>query len=485
LIPFFLIPHFLLGLIANLTMTAYPMLSTSVPPRLSHASHGIAVAMVAALTLLSLPTQAQLRTSPSLNLPRATPDNTQRSADFIVAIVNSEPITNFQVRNRLLQVEQQLSAQGGALPSRQELAAQVLERLIAERTQIQLARDSGIRVDAAAVDAAIDNIARQNQLSIAQLRQRLRDDGIDFANFRNNISEQLLLQRVRERELEPRVRVSDVELDQFIREQRESPSATDIELNIAQILIAVPENATEAQITPLSAKAQRAFERARSGEDFAAIAREMSDAQNRANGGQLGLRPLDRIPTLFVETTQNLTVGQVAQPVRSGAGFHVLKLLDKKQAGFNNLSVLQTRARHILLRTGPQLTESTARERLVLLRQRIVGGLDFAAAARENSQDGSAREGGDLGWATSGQFVPEFEEVMNALATNQVSDPVTTRFGVHLIQVQERRERKLSEREQREAARGALRERKLDEAFITWAQDVRARAYVEMREPPQ
>jgi len=175
----------------------------------------------------------------------------------------------------------------------------------------------------------------------------------------------------------------------------------------------------------------------------------------------------------------------VAAPVRSGAGFHVLKLLDKRQSGFDNLSVQQTRARHILLRTGAQLSESTARERLADLRNRILGGLDFATAARDNSQDGSAREGGDLGWAVSGQFVPEFEEVMNALAPGQVSEPLVSRFGVHLIQVQERRERKMNEREQREAARGALRERKLDEAFVTWAQELRARAYVEFREPPQ
>jgi peptidyl-prolyl cis-trans isomerase SurA len=187
---------------------------------------------------------------------------------------------------------------------------------------------------------------------------------------------------------------------------------------------------------------------------------------------------------LFVEATQNLPVGGVAAPVRSGAGFHVLKLIDRRQPGLEGLTVLQTRARHILLRTGSQLTESTARERLNDLRKRILGGLDFGAAARDNSQDGSAREGGDLGWAVQGQFVPEFEEVMNALVPGQVSEPVTTRFGVHLIQVQERRERKMNDQEQREAARAALRERKLDEAFVTWAQELRSRAYVEFRDPP-
>jgi peptidyl-prolyl cis-trans isomerase SurA len=442
----------------------------------------LAVCLVG-LTALNAGAQG-LRTSPNLNLGRAAQDNTQRSADFIVAIVNSEPITNQEVRSRLVQVEQQLSARGGALPPRQELYAQVLERLISERAQIQLARDSGIRVDSQAIDNAVQNIARQNQLSMEQLRQRLREDGVDFNTLRNNLRDEILLQRIREREVEPRVRITEPELDAFIREQRDAPDG-EIEINIAQILVAVPENATQAQLVPLAAKAQRALERAKAGEDFAVLARELSDAADRANGGQLGLRTTDRVPTLFLEATQNTPVGGLSGPVRSGAGFHVLKVIEKRQLGAGNLTVPQTRARHILLRTGPQLTESAARERLVELRKRIVAGLDFAAAAKDNSQDGSAREGGDLGWAVPGQFVPEFEEVMNALALGQVSEPLTSRFGVHLIQVQERRERKMSEREQREAARGALREKKLDEAFLVWAQDVRARAYVELREQPQ
>lgn len=435
---------------------------------------------------LSLSANAQgLRSSPTLDLGRAAQDNSQRSADYIVAIVNSEPITYQEVRNRLLQIEQQFSARGGVVPPRQELFNQVLERLIGERTQIQLARDSGIRIDNQAIDNAMQGIARQNQLSMEQFRQRMREDGIDINTLRNNLRDDLLLQRVREREVEPRVRITEGELDAFIREQRDS-STGEIDINIAQILIAVPENASDAQLTPLVAKAQRVFERAKAGEDFAALAREFSDAPGaRESGGAMGLRGVDRYPSLFVDATQNLQEGGVAAPVRSGAGLHVLKLIEKRKEGFDNLVVPQTRARHILLRTNAQLTESVARERLIELRKRILAGLDFATAAKDNSQDGSAREGGDLGWAVSGQFVPEFEEVMNALAPGQISEPLSSRFGVHLIQVQERRQRKMSEREQRDAARGALREKKMDEAFITWAQDVRARAYVELREPPQ
>lgn len=453
-------------------------------PSSLHRATSLVLAACLGLAVVSVSAQG-LRTSPSLNLGRAAQDTSQRSADFIVAIVNSEPITNQEVRNRLLQIEQQFSARGAAIPPRQELYGQVLERLISERTQIQLARESGIRVDNQTIDNAVQNIARQNQLSMEQFVQRMRQDGMDMNTLRNNLRDELLLQRLREREVDSRVRVTESELDAFIREQRDAPMG-EVEINIAQILVAVPENASEAQIAPLAAKAQRVFERAKAGEDFAALARELSDAPGaRASGGVMGLRSVDRYPGLFVDATKDLASGGVAAPVRSGAGFHVLKVIERRQQGLRDLVVPQTRARHILLRTNAQLPESVARERLAELRKRILAGLDFAQAAKDHSQDGSAQAGGDLGWAVPGQFVPEFEEVMNALAPGQVSQPLVSRFGMHLIQVQERRERTMNEREQREAARGALREKKLDEAFISWAQDVRARAYVELREPPQ
>ena len=468
-----------------MTFSRANLLDIRCPPNIARAKV-CALLIMLGLSLVNTVQAQGLRTSPNLNLGRAAQDTSQRSADFIVAIVNSEPITNQEVRNRLLQIEQQFSARGGALPPRQELYAQVLERLISERAQIQLAQDTGIRIDTLAIDNAVQNIARQNQLSMEQFRQRLREDGIDISTLRNNLRDDLLLQRVREREVESRVRITDSELNAFIREQRDGAPAGQIDINLAQILIAVPENASEAQIAPLAAKAQRAFERARAGEDFALLARELSDAPGaRDNGGAMGLRSAERYPGLFIETTQKLQAGNVAAPVRSGAGFHVLKVIEKRQQGLGNLVVPQTRARHILLRANAQLPESAARERLADLRKKIVAGLDFATAAKDNSQDGSAREGGDLGWATQGQFVPEFEDVMNNLALGQISEPFVSRFGVHLMQVLERRERKMDEREQREAARGALREKKIDEAFLTWAQDVRARAYVEIRERPQ
>jgi peptidyl-prolyl cis-trans isomerase SurA len=442
--------------------------------------------LTCACILTSMPGLARsesLRLVLSTNLQQTAQANQQRNSDFIVAIVNTEPITHQEVQTRLFQMEQQLGARGAAMPSRQALYSQELERLISERTQIQRARESGLQIDNQTLDNALQNLARQNQLDMDQFRQRLRDEGVDIRLLRNNLRDELLLQRIREREVQARVRITESELDAFIREQRDTPEAA-FELNIAQILVAIPDNATQDQIKPLAAKAQRAAERAKAGEDFAALARELSDASDRDKGGELGFRGADRLPTLFLEATQNLASGAVTDPVRSDAGFHILKLLERRQQARADLMLSQTRVRHILLRTSAQMSESVARERLAQLRKRLADGLDFATAARENSHDGSAQEGGDLGWAVSGQFVPEFEQAMNALAPGQVSEPVTSRFGVHLIQVQERRERKMNEREQREAARSALREKKLEEAYTTWVQELRTRAYVELREQP-
>jgi peptidyl-prolyl cis-trans isomerase SurA len=425
------------------------------------------------------------RVAADLGSARAEPAG-QRQADYIVAVVNSEPITNNEVRARLARIERQTQQQGGSLPPRQELLPQVLERLIAEKAQIQHARDTGIRVDDAMVDQAELNLAQQNRVDVAELRRRLASEGVPTSQLREELRNQILLQRLRERELDARVKISDVEVDQFIREQQESTNLGALEINLGHVLVAVPENANAAQVSALQARAQRVAERARAGNDFAALAQEFSDAPERASGGQLGLRSAERYPPLFMDATQKLPVGGVAGPLRSGAGFHILKVLEKRQGGVPGTSVTQSRVRHILLRPSAQLSETAAREQLAAMRQRLQSGqADFAALAREYSQDGSAKDGGDLGWASPGQFVPEFEEVMNSLTPGEISRPLVSRFGVHLIQLNERREATLSQREQRAVARNLLRERKLDEAYDVWAQEVRGRAYVELREPPQ
>jgi peptidyl-prolyl cis-trans isomerase SurA len=275
-------------------------------------------------------------------------------------------------------------------------------------------------------------------------------------------------------------------VDQYLRDQQSNKDPANTEINLAHILVSVPDSATAEQIGALQVRAQKLLERARAGEDFAALAREFSDSSDRSNGGQIGLRTADRYPPLFLEAMQNLDVGEIGGLVRSGAGFHVIKVLEKKSAGLPPMTVTQSRARHILLRVSPQLSESAARDKLAEYKRRIAAGqADFAALARDNSQDGSAAQGGDLGWANPGMYVPEFEDAMNRLAPGEISDPLISRFGVHLIQLQERRNNALSQREQREAVRALLREKKLDESYISWAQDLRGRAYVEIREPPQ
>ena len=430
---------------------------------------------------------------PLIGLPAAPPAASsiaQRPLDFIVAVVNSEPITNHDVNLEMQRVLQQIEQLRRPLPDMAVLQRDVLERLINEKTQLQLARQTGVRVEQTSVEQAEQNIALQNRIDVAELRRRVALEGTSVKQFQNQLRDQLTLTRLREREVEPRVRISDLEVDQYIKEQSEKPvdSASQL-INIAQVLVAVPETATPTQVEALKSRASGVLQRARAGDDFAVLARELSDAQDRNNGGQLGLRPADRYPPLFLEATQNLVVGGVSDVVRSGAGFHVLKLIEKRQpdaAGLPPSTVTQSRARHILLRPSGQLSEAEALARLNDYKRRIqLMQSDFAALARENSQDGSASQGGDLGWASPGQFVPEFEAVMNRLQPGQISEPLISRFGVHLIQLIERRAQALAPREQREMVRSMLREKKLDEAFLTWAQDVRGRAYVELREPPQ
>lgn len=451
----------------------------------------LVAALALLLTLPMLGVQAQpLKPSASIRLanpaaPASAPAG-QRQADFIVAVVNSEPITNNEVRAKLLRTEQQIAQQGAPMPPRNELVRQVLERLIVDKVQLQQARETGIRVDDNAVEAAVLTVARQNQITVEELRRRLRADGIAYSQFRANVRDELLVTRLRQREVESRVTVSEQDIDQFLRDQAGSTELSSLALNLAQILVAVPEKATAEQVAALQTKAQKVMERARAGGDFVALSNEFSDSPTRSSGGQMGLREADRYPPLFVEATKSLPTGGLAGPVRSGAGFHILKVIEKRQAGMPGVAITQTHSRHILLRTTPQLSEAAAVEKLAGLKKRILAGqADFAALARESSEDGSAKEGGDLGWANPGMFVPEFEQAMNGLAPNQISDPLVSRFGVHLLQVLERREAQLSPREQREIARNVLREKKQDEAYALWVQEIRGRAYVEFREPPQ
>ena len=411
---------------------------------------------------------------------------TAGQADYIVAVVNSEPITNNEVRAEVARLTQELARQNQAAPAPDELRRQVLERLINERAQLQMARETGIRVDDAAIDLAEQAIARQNQVDVAGLRARMAKDGVDAVRFRSQLRDQILLSRLHEREIESRIRVSDTDVDHALEEQQANntdPFAQ--EINLANLLVAVPEKASAEQVKERQQQAQQVLARIRGGEDFARLVQEVS-AADRSKGGELGLRRADRYPPSFVLATQNLAVGQVSDIVRSGAGFHILKVIEKRAPATLIKTVVQTHARHILLRTDAQLTQAAAIARLAEFKKRIQDGkATFQELARQYSQDGSATQGGDLGWANPGMFVPEFEEPMTRLAEGQISDPVVSRFGVHLIQMIERRRVDLNPREVRELVRNQLRATRAEEAYATWVRDVRARSFVELREPPQ
>ncbi len=408
-----------------------------------------------------------------------------QSADFIVAVVNSEPVTNSEVQAMRNRMVREFTSRGAQIPPPSQLNQQALDMLINEKAQLQQAQEQGIKIDDDQVDQAEANVAASNQLSREAFHQRLAQEGLTVAAFRQQLRKQLTLSRLREREVDSRIRITDQEIEQFLQEQGQSQAAAP-ELNIAMILVSVPENSSPAELKALEDKARDIARRARAGEDFAQLAKAHSQAMDKgAKGGEMGLRPAERYPELFVEAVQALAPQGIAGPVRSGAGFHILKLLERRQAGAV-MTVVQTRARHILLRPTAQLSRDQAAERLQEVRRQIASGqTSFARAAQQISQDGSAAQGGDLGWASPGQFVPEFEQVMNRLQPGQISDPLVSRFGVHIIEVTDRRQVAVPEKEQREMARAALREKRLDETYERWVEEVRGRAYVEMREPPQ
>ncbi len=417
--------------------------------------------------------------------PSAAP-SAARTADFIVALVNSEPVTNSEVRRRVQRAAQQLAQRGGPQPTRDQLVAEVVELVISERAQMQHAAEIGVRVSESEVDEAERAVAAQNQMSRDEFRRRLvQDAGTDVAQFRADLKRELTLQRLQEREVISKVRVTEADIDNHLLEERPASNPDALELNLAHVVVAVPEGAAEAQVQALKAKADEAARRARAGDDFAALARELSDAPERTRGGTFGMRPASRLPELFVNGVKDLPVGGVAGPLRSPAGFHVLKVVENRTAGVDATST-QTRARHILLRPSSQLSQAQAIERLNTWRQQILAGqARFEDLAREHSADGSAAGGGELGWASPGQFVPEFEQALDALRPGELSPPVVSRFGVHLIRLEERRQQALSQRDQREAVRNIVREKKAGEALELWARDLRARAYVEIREEPQ
>jgi peptidyl-prolyl cis-trans isomerase SurA len=380
-------------------------------------------------------------------------------------------------------LRQSAARAGQPVPPPAELRRQALDSLLEERVIVTHARDLGWRIDDTEIDRAVQSVAAQNQLTLPQLRERLQAEGMDMTRFRNSLRDQIAVERTREREVVDRIVVTDEEIDAALDAERATARAQ-AEVNIAQILVAVPEGADPAQLAERRARAEQVLARLRAGESFAALAREFSDDASRERGGALGLRPPERLPDLFVDAVKSLQPGQTAPaPVRSGAGFHVLQLLERQGGETTGDTVVETRARHILLRTSEQASAQQAAQRLLQLKRQIEGGeRRFEDVAREVSEDGSAAAGGDLGWYGPGVMVPEFDAPASRLAPGQISDPVASRFGVHLIQVLDRRRVELSPQQRREQVRSILRERKFERSYQEWVDELRARAYIEIRE---
>lgn len=400
------------------------------------------------------------------------------TVDRIVAVVNDEVITQFDLTLRTKLAVAQLSRQGTALPPAEILERQVLERMISDRVQLQLARETGIRIDDGQLEKILSRIAAENKMTLPQFREAIERDGMAFTRFREDLRDEVLISRLREREVDSRVVVTESEIDNFLKNS--AAQGSNDELNLAHILVRVPEGASPEQLAERRARAEQALGQVKAGTDFGQVAAAFSDAPDALKGGVMGARPTDRWPTLFADAARSLKVGEVSPVLRSPAGFHIIRIVDRRVGG-NSVLVQQTRARHILIRVNELVPEADANQRLRGLKERIENGAPFGELARLHSDDGSAARGGELGWISPGDTVPAFERAMDQLKVNEVSDPVRSDFGVHLIQVLERRSEDLSNERQRLGARQALRARKADETYQEWVRQIRDRAFVNLR----
>ena len=407
------------------------------------------------------------------------PATAVQDLDRIVAVINDDVIMRSELAVKIRGVTTQMEEQNIPLPPLDILEKQVLDRLIMTKLQIQMAQNTGIRVDDETLNRTISNIARENELSLNQFREILEQDGYGYENFRREIRDEILISRLQQRQVDNRVIVTDREIDNYLSNQ-EHQGETDIEFHIAHILIAIPEGASSRQVTRARETAEQALSELQGGADFANMAATYSDGQQALDGGDLGWRKAGQVPTLFADFISDMEVGGLSGLIKSPSGYHIIKLLDKRSS--EQVVVTQTKVRHILVRPDELTTVDDARRRLQQLRMRIEGGDDFAELARAHSVDTmSAADGGDLGWVNPGDLVPEFENMMDSLEPGAVSEPFPSQFGFHIVQVLGRREHDSTEDIKRARAREAIRRRKLEEARTDWLRQMRDEAYVEYR----
>ena len=417
----------------------------------------------------------------------AVAQNKPQSIDEVVAIVDTGLITKVELNTRIAQIEKQFKASNRPLPPANELKKQVLERLISERIQEGLAKDTGIKVADKELDKIIENIAAQNKTTVENLKIKVEKEGLTFNKYREDLRKEVQISRLRERDVDARVQVSDAEIDGYIAEKNRSRASAlgNEEVALAQIVVSLNSGATESEVAAAKAKAEEIFKQAGNEKDFLAFSKKVATAGSGVRSEDLGSRTFDRLPQLLVEASQGVGANQlIPRLLQSGAGFHIVKVMGRKGGPVQeNIVITQTMARHILLRHRAGMTDAEAERRLSIFRDQVkVKAADFGQLAQKYSEDGSASNGGKLGWMSPGELVPIFEQAMNKLNIGEVSDPVKTEFGWHLIQVLERRQTQLSADKQREYARAALREKKLDQAYEDWIRQIRDAATVEIRQ---
>jgi len=465
---------------------------------------GLACALLCALSagqVLAQAAPAAATAAPAANAAAAAPaaqagggflppaSSSAKVVDSIQVVVNDEVITKNEVANRVVQVTQNMKARNpqAQLPDASIMQRQVLEAMIVERAQLQLAKEMGVRVDDRTLDATVGRIAENQKLSVQELRNQMEKEGMPFAQFREDIRNEIMMQRLREHEVDSKIQISEAEVDTYMAASK-AAAADRIEVDIAQILVRVPENASPEQLAARAARAEEVLRQLRTGADFAKMAATYSDAPDALKGGEIGWRDADRLPPMFAAELRKLEPGQVTSILKTNVGFHILKMAGKRSladgsAGADKAIVEQTHARHILIKVTPTMTEGEVKRKLLELKEKMDNNAGtFEELARLHSQDGSASKGGDLGWLYPGDTVPEFETAMSGLKPGQVSDVVQSPFGFHLIQVIERKSEDVTQQKERNVARQVIRERKMQEAMESWVREVRDRAYVEFRE---
>lgn len=398
--------------------------------------------------------------------------------DRIIAVVDQVVITENELLDRIKTVKSQLEKQGGKVPPEDVLQKQILERLINDRLLLQYAAQTGVRVDDTQLDKTVERIAEQNKLSVPDFRAALEQEGISYRKFREDIRNEIIIARLREREVENRVNVTEAEIDNYLTTQSSQGEIQD-EFEISHILIRTPEDGSPEELQKMREKAEEALKRLSEGADFAEVSARISDAPNALEGGSLGWKTSAQIPELFNEALKPLQPGSLTPILRSPNGFHILKMTDRR-GGSSPLVVEQTKLRHILVKLSEIMSDSDAQQRMLMIKERLDNGADFAELARQYSEDASANNGGDLGWVNPGDTVPQFEEAMNLLAPNEISAPVRSPFGWHIIQVLERRKQDMTKEAARFKARQEIRSRKAEEAYEDWVRELRDRAYVEL-----